>query len=156
MTSALVLRNDADGVATLTLNRPDKLNALNPSVFVELRQHLDKIAEDRLVKCVVLTGSGRAFCAGHDLEAIANHERAPSKHFEPETVDALERLPQPTMRSCMDTVTRVASNLRSPAIFSLLMKPPGSATLTDNGGSCQFGGCLFACRNESVCQLQRS
>ena len=61
MTAALVLRNDADGVATLTLNRPDKLNALNPSVFVELRQHLDKIAEDRLVKCVVLTGSGRAF-----------------------------------------------------------------------------------------------
>ena len=97
MTAALVLRNDADGVATLTLNRPDKLNALNPSVFVELRQHLDKIAEDRLVKCVVLTGSGRAFCAGHDLEAIANHERAPSKHFEPETVDALERLPQPTI-----------------------------------------------------------
>ena len=97
MTSALVLRNDADGVATLTLNRPDKLNALNPSVFVELRQHLDKIAEDSLVKCVVLTGSGRAFCAGHDLEAIANHERAPSKHFEPETVDALERLPQPTI-----------------------------------------------------------
>ena len=59
MTSAHVLRNDADGVATLTLNRPDKLNALNPSVFVELRKHLDEIAEDGAVKCVVLTGSGR-------------------------------------------------------------------------------------------------
>ena len=97
MSSPLVLRSDADGVATLTLNRPDKLNALNPAVFIELRQHLADIAQDEEVKCVVLTGAGRAFCAGHDLEAIASHEKAPSKHFEPETVDALEQLPQPTI-----------------------------------------------------------
>ena len=97
MSSPLVLRSDADGVATLTLNRPDKLNALNPAVFIELRQHLTYIAQDEEVKCVVLTGAGRAFCAGHDLEAIASHEKAPSKHFEPETVDALEQLPQPTI-----------------------------------------------------------
>jgi len=97
MSSPLVLRNDVDGVATLTLNRPDKLNALNPAVFIELRQHLADIAQDEEVKCVVIAGAGRAFCAGHDLEAIASHEKAPSKHFEPETVDALEQLPQPTI-----------------------------------------------------------
>ena len=97
MTDAQVLRADADGVATLTLNRPDKLNALNPSAFVELRAHLDAIADDESVRCVVLTGAGRAFCAGHDLEAIASNEAAPSRHFEPETVDALEQLPQPTI-----------------------------------------------------------
>ena len=97
MSSPLVIRSDADGVSTLTLNRPDKLNALNPAVFIELRQHLADLGEDETVKCVVLTGAGRAFCAGHDLEAIASHERAPSKHFEPETVDALEQLPQPTI-----------------------------------------------------------
>ena len=97
MTEPLVLRDDADGVATLTLNRSDKLNALNPALFVQLREHLDAIAADESVRCVVLTGAGRAFCAGHDLDAIATHERAPSKHFEPETVDALEQLPQPTI-----------------------------------------------------------
>jgi enoyl-CoA hydratase len=97
MTAPLVTRHDADGVTTLTLDRPDKLNALNPAVFIELRSHLDAIADDPTVRCVVLTGAGRAFCAGHDLDAIASHERAPSKHFEPETVDALERLPQPTI-----------------------------------------------------------
>ena len=97
MSSPLVIRSDADGVSTLTLNRPDKLNALNPAVFIELRQHLADLGEDETVKCVVLSGAGRAFCAGHDLEAIASHERAPSKHFEPETVDALEQLPQPTI-----------------------------------------------------------
>jgi enoyl-CoA hydratase len=97
MTEPLVTRHDADGVATLTLNRPEKLNALNPAVFVQLREHLDAIAVDDAVRCVVLTGAGRAFCAGHDLDAIAGHERPPSKHFEPETVDALEQLPQPTI-----------------------------------------------------------
>ena len=93
----LVVRTDADGVTTLTLNRPEKLNALNPAVFAELRAHLDAIAEDEGVRCVVLTGAGRAFCAGHDLDAIASEHPAPSPHFEPETIDALERLPQPTI-----------------------------------------------------------
>ena len=99
----LVVRTDADtsgplsGLTTLTLNRPDKLNALSPAVFAELRAHLDAIADDDSVGCVVLTGAGRAFCAGHDLDAIASGERGPSRHFEPETVDALERLPQPTI-----------------------------------------------------------
>jgi enoyl-CoA hydratase len=97
MPESLVLRTDADGIATLTLNRPDKLNALNPAVFLELRGHLDAIAADPSVRCVVLTGAGRAFCAGHDLDAIASHDPAPSRHFEPETVDALENLPQPTI-----------------------------------------------------------
>lgn len=93
----LVLRADDDGVTTLTLNRPDKLNALTPGSFVALREHLDSIADDDAVRCVVVTGAGRSFCAGHDLDSITTGERAPSKHFEPETVDALEQLPQPTI-----------------------------------------------------------
>jgi enoyl-CoA hydratase/carnithine racemase len=97
MPDPLVLRTDRDGVTSLTLNRPDKLNALTPGVFVELREHLDAIAVDESVRCVILAGSGRAFCAGHDLGSIASNEHAPSKHFEPETVDALETLPQPTV-----------------------------------------------------------
>jgi enoyl-CoA hydratase/carnithine racemase len=97
MSDELVLRSDVDGVATLTLNRPDKLNAMHPAAFVVLRGHIDAIATDPTVRCVVLTGAGRSFCAGHDLGAIADHDRAPSKHFESETVDALENLPMPTI-----------------------------------------------------------
>lgn len=97
MADDLVLRDDADGVATLTLNRPDKLNALTPAVFIALRGHLDALAADTSVRCVVVTGAGRSFCAGHDLGAIADHERAPSRHYESETVDALEQLPIPTI-----------------------------------------------------------
>ena len=97
MASSLVLRQDAGGLATLTLNRPDKLNALTPAVFVELRAHLDAVAGDGSVGCVVLQGAGRSFCAGHDLDAIATGEHAPSRYYESETVDALEALPQPTI-----------------------------------------------------------
>ena len=93
----LVLRSDVDGLATLTLNRPDKLNALSPASFIALRAHVDAIAVDDSVGCVVLTGAGRAFCAGHDLASISSAEKAPSRHFETETVDALEALPQPTI-----------------------------------------------------------
>jgi enoyl-CoA hydratase len=96
-TEPLVIRSDNNGLATLKLNRPDKLNALTPGSFVALREHVDAIAVDESIRCVVLRGSGRSFCAGHDLAAIASGERAPSRDFEPETVDALEQLPQPTI-----------------------------------------------------------
>jgi len=97
MSEALVIRTDQEGRTTLTLNRPTKLNALNPAVFIQLRAHLDAIAKDPSVGVVVLAGAGRSFCAGHDLDAIASHEPAPSPYFEPETIDALEQLPKPTI-----------------------------------------------------------
>lgn len=94
----LVLRADTpEGVTTLTLNKPDKLNALDPAMFMEFRSHVDAIAKDKGVGCVIVTGAGRSFCAGHDLDAIADHTPAPTPHFESETVDALEQLPQPTI-----------------------------------------------------------
>ena len=66
-------------------------------MFVACAPHLDAMAADTSVRCVVLTGAGRSFCAGHDLGSIAEGERHESPHFEPETVDALEQLPQPTI-----------------------------------------------------------
>jgi enoyl-CoA hydratase/carnithine racemase len=97
-TDALVLREDVEGVATITLNRPEKLNALNPALFLELRDHIDALAKQTdVVGCVVLTGAGRAFCAGNDLASIAAREQPPSPHFQAETVDALEALPQPVI-----------------------------------------------------------
>jgi 2-(1,2-epoxy-1,2-dihydrophenyl)acetyl-CoA isomerase len=62
------LRVDVDGpVATLTLDRPEALNALTVAVKVALREALERIAADRSVRVVILTGAGRAFCAGQDL-----------------------------------------------------------------------------------------
>ncbi len=94
----LVLREDQDGLATLTLNRPEALNALSPNLFVELRAHIDAIAEDvDSIGCVILCGKGRSFSAGNDLKAIQAGEVAPSRHFQAETLEAIERLPQPVI-----------------------------------------------------------
>ncbi len=95
--TALVLRHDDGGVATLTLNRPEKLNALTPELFIELRSHVDALAGDESVGCVVLAGAGRSFCAGNDLGGVAGGAKAPTPHFQAETIDALEALPQPTI-----------------------------------------------------------
>ena len=95
---ALVERNDNDGLCTLTLNRPEALNALSPNLFIELREHIDAIAEQTdTVGCVILHGAGRSFSAGNDLKAIQAGERAPSAHFQAETLEALEGLPQPVI-----------------------------------------------------------
>ena len=57
----------ADGVATLTLNRPDRLNSFTVAMHGELRAALDEVAADTAARCLVLTGAGRGFCAGQDL-----------------------------------------------------------------------------------------
>ena len=94
----LVKREDRDGIAILSLNRPEALNALSPMLFVELRQHIDNIStEQEKVGCVILRGEGRSFSAGNDLKAIQSGEKAPSPHFQAETLDCIERLPQPVI-----------------------------------------------------------
>ena len=96
--SELVLREDRDGVATLTLNRPEALNALNIPLFTELREHVaDIAAQTDSVGCVVLRGEGRAFSAGNDLKALGTP--APDPYYQAETIDMIEALPQPVIAS---------------------------------------------------------
>lgn len=97
MTEQLVLRNDKNGTAYLTLNRPDKLNALTVAMFEALRKHIEKIAKDDAVKCVVISGAGKCFSAGHDLADIATGERVPSRGWHSETLRMMERLPKPVI-----------------------------------------------------------
>ena len=57
----------ADGLATLTLNRPDRLNSFTVEMHGEVREALDRVQDDRAVRCLLVTGAGRGFCAGQDL-----------------------------------------------------------------------------------------
>ena len=66
-----ILLNKANGVATITLNRPEKLNPMNLQVGEELADAFEEVAADRAVRSVVLTGAGRGFCAGVDLSSSA-------------------------------------------------------------------------------------
>ena len=72
----ILLRGDAAGVATLTLNRPGQFNSLSEELLGELRAALDAIGAERGVRAVVIAGAGKAFCAGHDLKQMrANHSK---------------------------------------------------------------------------------
>lgn len=62
-----VLFTLSGGLATITLNRPDKLNSLNAAMHARLRQLLGQVADDPTVRALLLTGNGRGFCAGQDL-----------------------------------------------------------------------------------------
>ena len=94
---ALVVREDREGWTQLTLNRPEKLNALTVELFRELRAHVTDLQNDTSVGCVVLRGAGRCFSAGHDLGDIAHGEDTPSRGWHSETLLMLERLPQPVI-----------------------------------------------------------
>lgn len=94
----LVLRTDRDGCATLTLNRPEKLNALNVELFVQLDAHVRAIAgQTETVGLVVVRGAGRCFSAGHDLSDIAAGEKLPEPFFQSKVIERLANLPQPVI-----------------------------------------------------------
>ena len=66
----VVTRNVSDGVAVLTLNRPDRLNAWIPEMQIQYFDLLEEAAADPAVKAIVVTGAGRGFCAGADMEVL--------------------------------------------------------------------------------------
>jgi enoyl-CoA hydratase/carnithine racemase len=70
----VLLREDAGGLATLTLNRPEQYNALSSALLAALQSAVRDLARDDSIRVVVIAGTGKAFCAGHDLKEI--HERA--------------------------------------------------------------------------------
>jgi enoyl-CoA hydratase len=70
-----------DSVATLTFNRPEKLNALNKEMFGEVRDVLNRVAGDSMVRVLVLTGQGRAFIAGADIRVFLNLDPLSARHF---------------------------------------------------------------------------
>jgi len=90
-----VTRHDAQGLCTLTLNRPDKLNALDTQAFEEFDAHLAALEVDQRIGCVVLRGAGRGFCAGADLKAMGSAPADPA--FKPGVVERLGLLPQPVI-----------------------------------------------------------
>jgi enoyl-CoA hydratase len=97
--NSLVLRQNAHGVATLTLNRPEKLNALTKDVFEALESHVDAIErETKTIGLVILRGAGGNFSAGYDMVEVLQHVKAHAKpHYHSEVIEKLANLPQPVI-----------------------------------------------------------
>ena len=73
---AILERNDTNAIAHLTLNMPEKLNALSDAMLEALQTEFDALKEDRTVRAIVISGAGKAFCAGHDLKEMTAGRQA--------------------------------------------------------------------------------
>lgn len=98
MSEAFELRT-SDGVLTVTFNRPERLNAFRRSEYYRLRDLLGEIEADASVRAVVLTGSGRAFCAGEDLKELDAHAAADDGSVTRENLLVLQDITRRIVRS---------------------------------------------------------
>lgn len=117
MTDApILLRDDADGVTTLTLNRPHARNSLSVEMIGTLYETLGQLAEDPKVRVVVLAANGPAFCAGHDLKELRAANYAPSYTQAlfadcARLMQAIVRLPKPVIASVHGVATAAGAQL---------------------------------------------
>jgi 2-(1,2-epoxy-1,2-dihydrophenyl)acetyl-CoA isomerase len=114
MSYTKILYTVAEGVATITLNRPDKLNSFDRAMALETIDALDKAKDDANVRAILLTGEGRAFCAGQDLaEAIAPGTRIEeiiSVQYNP-IVRRLRALPKPVVAAVNGVAAGAGANI---------------------------------------------
>lgn len=102
-----------DGIATLTLNLPAKLNPIARDLQVELRDTLQRIGDDRAVRAVILTGAGKAFCVGADLSAMAPGEAG--KSLGAQTAEAMQALSNPLIEMLRNLPVPLVAAVNGPA-----------------------------------------
>lgn len=150
-----VLYDVADGVATVTLNRPEAMNSLDIPAKVALLEAITRAAEDDAVRCLVLTGSGRAFCVGQDLKehitilAEGSSDalfRTVPEHFNP-MVTAIATMPKPVVAA----VNGVAAGAGASLAFACDIR-----VLADTAGfNLAFAGIGLSCDTGSSWTLPR-
>ena len=104
-----VRRSDSDGIATLLLDRGDRLNPLSSAMLAALREEVAKVDADPGVRVVVLAGAGRHFCAGHDLAELA---ASPTRAFRQALFDSCQELMLALVRLAPFPASRAASSAR--------------------------------------------
>jgi len=149
-----VLLDLADGVATVTLNRPEAMNALDIATKDALLAALLRVAEDPDVRCVVLTGTGRAFCVGQDLrehiDLLSTRDESlwstVSEHYNP-IVKALTTMNKPVIAA----VNGVAAGAGASFAFAADLR-----VMVDTGGfNLAFAGIALSCDSGASWTLPR-
>ena len=110
-----ILLNIEKGVATITLNRPEKLNSFNREMALLLQSELDKCAADNTVRCIYLTGAGKAFCAGQDLAEVVDPNgpgmaKILSEHYNP-IITQIRNIPKPILAAVNGVAAGAGANL---------------------------------------------
>ena len=105
----ILLIDIEDGIAKITLNRPTQYNALSSEMLTSLQNALNEIAENKVVKVVIIAANGRAFCAGHDLKEMRSSEDGDFHHTLfvqcARMMQTINQLPQPVIAQVNGTAT---------------------------------------------------
>ncbi len=152
-----ILVGKADSVATITLNRPEALNAMNGEMLGELEAELSSIKGDSDIRVVIVTGAGRAFCAGRDAKEVGGS----SHRSAADLWNQIEQLPQPviaavnglcytgalSMLLCFDLVlaSDAATSADTHAKFGMLHGGGSTQRLRNAVGAIQAKELLFTC-----------
>src|SRR6266849_2413627 len=147
----VILEGKHDGIATLVMNRPDRLNALNNELAMAVNDALGRIADDQSVGVVVITGAGRAFCAGGDLGALgkgrqtgATDELEPLLRAGMQMVLKMRTMPQPVIAAVNGAAAGAGMNI---ALAADIRMAAEEATLGQNfakvGLFPDYGGTYF-------------
>ncbi len=116
----LLLRSDKNAVTTLTLNAPQKLNALSEEMMQALQTQFDELKNNTNIRAVILRGAGKAFCAGHDLKQMTAARQAPDsgkKYFNAlfqqcgTLMQSITKLPQPVIAQVHGIATAAGCQL---------------------------------------------
>ena len=148
MTDQPVLYAVSDGVATITLNRPEAMNSLDVATKVALRDAVTEAGQDEAVRCVVLTGSGRAFCVGQDLKEHIEILHSSSsdelfqtvpEHYNP-TVKALATMNKPVIAAVNGVAAGAGASLAFACDFRIVSESAGfNLAFTGVALSCDTG-----------------
>jgi 2-(1,2-epoxy-1,2-dihydrophenyl)acetyl-CoA isomerase len=103
------------GIATITLNRPDKLNSFNREMALLLQQKLDECAASHSIRCVYITGAGKGFCAGQDLAEVVDPQgpgmqKILSEHYNP-IITRIRNLPKPVVAAVNGVAAGAGANV---------------------------------------------
>jgi len=113
--SSFILFSTENSVACITLNRPEKFNSFNREMALELQRKLDECANDKNLRCIYLTGNGKAFCAGQDLSE-ATDPQGPSletiveQHYNP-IIEKIRKIEKPVIAAVNGVAAGAGANI---------------------------------------------
>lgn len=111
-----ILKNIHNGVATLTLNRPEVFNSFNREMALLLQKELDSCENDDAVRAIMLTGNGKAFCAGQDLKEVTSPELNPGfrkileEHYNP-IISRIRKIEKPVIAAVNGVAAGAGANI---------------------------------------------
>lgn len=128
----ILLRHDADGVATLTMNRPGARNALSVGLMTAMKREIDAIADDDAIRVVVIAANGPAFCAGHDLREMRGNAGREQYHALftqcSELMLAIIQLPKPVIAKVHAMATAAGCQIVASCDLAIAAKEAKFAT----------------------------